>query len=153
MKLTKILFLLVFITLATGITQIYAHRDSDDRHYPGGDDYIWLCPWCINDSGYGNLNEGSNSYQDYRYKYMVEFGKKSPKLEEPVTMNQARYLVDNYIYLLGIPDLKPGKIIEKDNEFDAEIIKADGSPLDMFIIDKQTGFIMNKRPDVIKSQY
>ena len=88
---------------------------------------------------------GINRYQDYRDRYMMEFEKKSPNLEEPVTMDQARYLVENYIYLLGNSDLKPGKIIEKDNEFDAEIITKDGSSLGMLVIDKQTG--------VIKSPY
>ena len=71
----------------------------------------------------------------------MDFENKLPKLEEPVTMDQARYLVDNYMYLSGIPDLKPGKIIEKDNEFDVEIITKDGSSLGMLIIDKQTGVI------------
>jgi hypothetical protein len=141
MKLTKILVLLVFFTLAAGTAQIYAHRDFDDRHYPGGEDNIWLCPWCVNDNGYINWNQGINSFQDYRERYKIEFEKKSPKLEEPVTMDQARYLVTNYIYLLGIPNLMPGKIIEKDNEFDAEIITKDGSSLDMLIIDKHTGEI------------
>ena len=153
MKLTKILVLFVFFTLAAGTTQIYAHRDFDDRHYSGGEDDIWLCPWCVNDHGYINWNEGINSYQDYKDRYMMEYKKKSPNLEEPVTMDQARYLVTNYIYLLGIPDLKPGKIIEKDNEFDAEIITKDGSSLDMLIIDKQTGIILDKHTGEIKSQY
>jgi hypothetical protein len=141
MKLTKILLLFAFFTLAAGTTQIYAHRDLDDRHYSGGEDDVWLCSWCINDHGYNNLNEGINRYQDYRDRYMTEYEKKSPKLEEPVTMDQARYLVDNYIYLLGDSDLKPLKILEKDNEFDVEIITKDGSSLGMLIIDKQTGVI------------
>jgi hypothetical protein len=33
------------------------------------------------------------------------------------------------------------KILEKDNEFDVEIITKDGSSLGMLIIDKQTGVI------------
>jgi hypothetical protein len=141
MKLTKILLLFVFLTLAAGTTQIYAHRDIDDRHHSGGEDYNWLCPWCINDPEYTNGNEDINSYQDYRYMYKMEFEKKSPKQKEPVTMDQARSLVDDYIYFLETPDLKCGKIIEKDNEFDAEIFTKDGSFLGMLIIDKQTGLI------------
>lgn len=145
MKLTKILILFVLFTLAAGTTQIYARGDLDDRHYPGGDDDPWICSWCMNDYGYNSGNMDINMYQDYRDRYMMEFEKKSPSLEEPVTMDQARYLVENYIYLLGNSDLKPGKIIEKDNEFDAEIITKDGSSLGMLVIDKQTG--------VIKSPY
>jgi hypothetical protein len=141
MKLAKILVLFVFLTLGAGTTQIYAHRDIDDRHHSGGEDNNWLCPWCINDPGYNNGNEDINSYQDYRYRYKMEFEKKSPKQEEPVTMDQALYLVDDYIYSLDIPDLKHGKVIEKDDEFDAEIITKDGSFLGMLIIDKQTGVI------------
>ena len=153
MKPTKILVLFVFFTLAAGTTQMYAHRDFDDRHYSGGEDNIWLCSWCIDDNGYNNWNEGINWFQDYRNRYKMEFEKKSPKQGETVTIDQARYLVDNYIYFLGIPDLKPGKILEKDNEFDAEIITKDGSYLDMLIIDKQTGLIIDKQTDIIKSPY
>ena len=141
MKLIKILVLFVFLTLAAGTTQIYAHRDIDDRHHSGGEDDIWFCPWCINDYGYNNGNGDINNYQDYRYRYKMEFEKKSPKLEEPVTIDQALSLVDDYIYSSEIPGLKHGNIIEKDDEFDAEIISKDGSFLGMLIIDKQTGEI------------
>jgi hypothetical protein len=153
MKLLKILSLFVFFTLAAGTTQIYAHRDYDDRHRSGEEDYNWLCPWCNNDNGDNNLNEGIISYHDYKYKYKMEFENKSPNLEEPVTMDQARHLVDDYIYFLGNPDLKPGEIIEKDNEFDAEIITTDGSFLDRLIIDKQTGLIIDKQTGMIKSSF
>ncbi len=141
MKLRKVLVLFVFFTLVAGTTQIYARRDFDDRHYSGGEDDVWLCSWCIDDHGDTNGNEGINRDQDYRDRYKMDFENKLPKLEEPVTMDQARYLVDNYMYLSGIPDLKPGKIIEKDNEFDVEIITKDGSYLGMLVIDKQTGVI------------
>ncbi len=86
MKLTKILVLFVFFTLAAGTTQIYANRDFDDRHYSGGEDDVWLCSWCIDDYGY-NWNKGINWNQDYSDRYKMEFEKKSPKLEEPVTMD------------------------------------------------------------------
>jgi hypothetical protein len=141
MKLIKIMALVIFLTLVAVTTQSYAHRDIDDRHHSGGEDDIWFCPWCINDHGYNYGDEDINSYQDYRYRYKMEFEKKSPKQEEPVTMDQARYLVDDYIYSLEIPDLKHGEIIEKDNEFIAEIITKNGSSLGMLIIDKQTGEI------------
>jgi hypothetical protein len=138
MKLTKILILFIVFTftLAARGTQIYAS---------GGEDDIWVCSWCTDNYGHNNWNEGINGYQDYRDRYKMEFEKKSPNLEEPVTMDQAHYLVENYIYLLGNSDLKSEKIIEKDNEFDAEIITKDGSSLGMLVIDKQTG--------VIKSPY
>ncbi len=141
MKLTKILALFVFFILAAGIPQSYANRDIDDRHHSGGEDNNWLCPWCINDPGYNNGNEDINSYQDYRHRYKMEYEKKSPKQEEPVTMDQARTLADNYINSLEIPGLKHGKIIEKDDELEAEIITKDGSFFGMLIIDKQTGEI------------
>jgi hypothetical protein len=71
----------------------------------------------------------------------MEFDKKSPKQEEPVTMDQARTLADSYINSLEISGLKHGRIIEKDDEFEAEIITKEGSLLGMLIIDKQTGVI------------
>ena len=141
MKLIKILLLFAFFTLAAGTTQIFAHRDFDDRHYPGGDDNPWLCSWCMNDYGYNSGNMDINRGQDYRDRYKMDLENKLPKLEEPVTMDQARFLVDNYIYLLGDSDLKSGKIVEKANEFDAEIVTKDGSSLGMLVIDKQTGVI------------
>jgi hypothetical protein len=153
MKLTRIVVLFVFFTLAAGTAPVYAHRDFDDRHYSGGEDNVWLCPWCFDSLGSDNWNGGINWFQDYRDRYKLELEKHSPELEEPLTMDQARYLVDNYIYLSGIPDLKPGKIIEKDNEFDAEIVTKDGSFLDMLIIDKHTGLIIDRQTGVVRSSY
>jgi hypothetical protein len=141
MKLMRILVLLVFFTITMGRTQIFANKDFDYGQPSGGGESVMLCSWCVNDSGHNNGNYDINWDQDYRARYKMEFEKKSPKLEEPVAMDKARHLVDNYIYLSGIPDLKPGKIIEKDNEFDAEIIKKDGSSLGTIVIDKQTGEI------------
>ena len=138
MKLTKILLMFLFLTLASNI---YARRDSDDMRYPGGNDNPWVCSWCINDHGYGNGGMGINGYQDYFNNYRMDFENKTPRLEEPVTMDQARHLVDNYIYLSGDTDLKHGRIVEKDNEFDTEIMTKDGSPLGMLVINKQTGEI------------
>jgi hypothetical protein len=153
MKVTKTLALFALFTLAAGTTQIFAHRDFDDRHHSGGEDYNWLCPWCNSYNEYNNMNGGFNNYQDYRYRYRIEFEIKSPEKEEPVSFDQVHYIVDNHLYFLGIPNLKPKEVIEKDKGFDAEIITKDGSFPGMLIIDKQTGLIIDKKTDVTKSPF
>jgi len=130
---------LMFLILFAGPVPAYARRDSDDRKYSGGGDNNLVCPVCPESSGYSSPD--INGYQEYRNRYRMEFERKTPPLEEPVTLDQARFLVNNYLYLSGDRDLRSGQIVEKDNEFHAIIISKDGVPQGTLTINKQTGVI------------
>ncbi|HOO39542.1 MAG TPA: hypothetical protein PLV78_14575 [Deltaproteobacteria bacterium] len=148
MAMKKTIVLVVCVILAAGTLQAYARRDHDDRHYSGGEDDVWLCPWCDDESGNNNADNVENSgdedlnrYQYYRDRYKMDYEKRLPEVEKPITMDQARRIVDDYISRSEIPGLRPGEIIENDNDFDAEILTEDGKYMDMLIIDKHTGMI------------
>jgi len=55
----------------------------------------------------------------------MEFEQKN-LLDEPVTLEQIRFHVNNYLDFSGIPDLRSSRIIEKGNEFEAPIILKKG---------------------------
>ena len=138
MKLVKILLLSV-LTVTAGMAPAYAHRDFDDRHRSDAEDYNLFCPWCDRGQEY-DMSTGMNLYGDYRYQYNMEFNR-DHKLPEPITVDEAYFLTEDYLFHLGIPGLRTGSIIEKENEFDAEIIRKDGSLRETLVIDKQTGSI------------
>lgn len=90
------------------------------------------------------MNNGIFDPQDYKNKYDQKYKNKSPKPEEQITIDKAQSLVYNYINLLGFPGLRSGKIIDRGNEFEAEILTGDESLFDKIIIDKQSGEIKSK---------
>lgn len=140
-KIVKIMTISLILTFAAGTAQIYARGDMDDKHHSGGGNTNWFCSWCIDNQGYSNMNNGIYGAQDYKKKYDQKYKKKFPKPEDQVTIDQAQSLVDDYIILLGIPSLKSGKIVDRGNEFEAEILTSDESLFDKIMIDKQSGEI------------
>jgi len=60
---------------------------------------------------------------------------------EPLTMDQAKVLVQNHLTVIGNPNLKEGKSIDKGKYFEVEIVTKDGSLVDKLMVDKQTGWM------------
>jgi hypothetical protein len=127
-KILKIMTISLIFTFAAGTTKIYARVDIDDKHY----------------QGYSNMSNGIYDPQDYKNKYDQKYKNKFPKPEEQITIDKAQSLVYNYINLLGMPGLRSGKIIDRGNEFEAEILTSDESLFDKIIIDKQSGKIKSQ---------
>ena len=80
-------------------------------------------------------------YHNYWEKSMIEKESKSHELENPITIDQAKSVLERYIVFSENPDIRLGKITEQDNYFEAEIITKDGSLVDTLILDKKTGGI------------
>lgn len=60
---------------------------------------------------------------------------------EQLTKNDAETVIRDYLYRLGNPNLKQGKIKETDHEFEVEIVTKDNSLVEKISIDKQTGWM------------
>jgi hypothetical protein len=60
---------------------------------------------------------------------------------EPVDQKQAQIILKDYVLATDNPNLKPGKINEKKNVFEAEILTKDGSLVDKIWIEKDTGWV------------
>jgi hypothetical protein len=60
---------------------------------------------------------------------------------EQLTKNDTENMVRDYLYRLGNPNLKQGKVRETDHEFEVEIVTKDNSLVEKLLIDKQTGWM------------
>ena len=60
---------------------------------------------------------------------------------KPLSKNQAKLLVENYVRQANNPNLKVGEIKEKDGYYLAEILTTEGSLVDRVDVHKQMGWI------------
>jgi hypothetical protein len=61
--------------------------------------------------------------------------------QKPMEEKDARAILENYLGSVRNPNLKLGKIEDKGETFEAEIITKDGSLVDRLAIDKRTGWM------------
>ena len=59
--------------------------------------------------------------------------------QKPLNENQAKEMVENYLQSRNNPNLKLGKIEDKGNAFEANILTKNGSLVDKILVDKDTG--------------
>jgi hypothetical protein len=81
--------------------------------------------------GYGYGMMGPGMMHGYGYR----------QLEKPLGKKDAEQIFNNYIQSLYNPDLKLGKITEKDNYFEGEILTKDNKLVDTIFVDKNTGWM------------
>jgi hypothetical protein len=81
--------------------------------------------------GEGRMGPGMMG-QGYGHEYQRE-GK-------PLTEQDVRAKEENYLKATRNPNLKVGKITDKDQYFEVEIVTKDNSLVDKIIVDKQTGW-------------
>ena len=81
--------------------------------------------------GEGRMGPGMMG-QGYGHEYQRE-GK-------PLAEQEVRVKEENYLRATRNPNLKVGKITDKDQYFEVEIVTKDNSLVDKIIVDKQTGW-------------
>jgi hypothetical protein len=69
------------------------------------------------------------------------YGPQYQQLEKPLGKKDAQEILENYVKSLYNPNLKVGKITEKDTYFEGEILTKDNVLVDKIIIDKNTGWM------------
>jgi hypothetical protein len=117
--------------------------------YQGGYGGQSYCPYC---GGY--LGSGGGYYgmgpgmMGPGYGYGMGPGMMGPgyqyqPLEKPLQKKDAETMVENYIQSLHNPDLKLGKVTEKDTYFEVQILGKNKVVVDTIIVDKNTGFMQS----------
>ena len=71
----------------------------------------------------------------------IESGQGAGRLQTPLKEDDARSVVEKYLASTRNPNLKLGKITEKKDAFEAEIVTKDGSLVDKVLIDKSNGWM------------
>ncbi len=147
MKIIKMFVLVLLVTLAFGAFQLSL---ADEKGGPApSQDQGWFCPWAGQyGMGPGMMGPGYGGMMGHGYGPGGMMGsgqgyypRNYNRSGQPITMDQAKVLVENYLTTIGNPNLKSGKITDKDKYFEAEIVTKDGSLVDKLMVDKQTGWM------------
>jgi hypothetical protein len=88
--------------------------------------------------GYGY---GQQYGPQYGQQYGPQYGRQYQQLQKPLDQNQAKQEVENYLSSMRNPNLKLGKIEEKGNGYQVNIVTKDGSLVDKILVDKNTGWM------------
>jgi hypothetical protein len=80
-------------------------------------------------------------YQGYGPQYGSPAGPRYQQENKPLTEKDVKAMLENYVQSTRNPNLKLGKIAEKDHYFEAEILTKDNALVDKIIVDKQTGWM------------
>ena len=90
--------------------------------------------------GYGPMHRGWQGDRGYAPGRGRGYGYQGP--EEPLDKDEARGIVERYLNSSRNPNLKVGKIVEKEDVFEAEIVTRKGGDLvDRVQIDRRTGWM------------
>lgn len=88
--------------------------------------------------GYGY---GQQYGPQYGRQYGPQYGRQYQQSQKPLNRNQAKHEVENYLGSMRNPNLKLGKIEEKGNNYQINIVTKDGSLVDRILVDKNTGWM------------
>jgi hypothetical protein len=87
--------------------------------------------------GYGMMGPGYGYGYGPQYGYGQQYGQPS----KPLSEDQARQEVENYLRSTRNPNLKMGKIADKGNDYEVDIETKDGSLANKILVDKDTGWM------------
>ncbi len=77
----------------------------------------------------------------YGGQYGPQYGPQYQQQQKPMEEKDARGILENYLTSMRNPNLKLGKIMEKDYYFEAEILTKEDSLVDKILVDKFTGWM------------
>jgi hypothetical protein len=118
---------ILFVVLVVGT--LSAQPYGPGRGGPG------YCPWM--GGGGGGYQQGQQS--GWYCPWMgYQSGSPVAKPGKPLSADQAKAMVEQYIS--GNPNLKTGKVTEKNGAYEVDIVTKDGSLVDKIQVNKQTGW-------------
>jgi hypothetical protein len=100
--------------------------------------------------GPGMMGRGYGGYGGYGmgpgmmgpgYGYGYGYGPQYQQPQQPLDEKDAKAKLENYLASTRNPNLKLGKIEDKGNAFEADIVTKDGSIVDKILVDKNTGWM------------
>jgi len=77
----------------------------------------------------------------YGQQYGPQYRRQYQQPQNPLDKNQAKQQVENYLKSSRNPNLKLGKIEEKDNNYQINIETKNGSLVDKILVNKNTGWM------------
>ena len=140
MKKSLVFGLAVVVALMLGLGSSYAQpmgpgmmgqRGGYGPGYGPPQQGGWYCPrgggWGM---GPGMMGPG---YYGYGPQYQQP--------QKPLEKSDVETMMKNYLASVRNPNLKLGKIAEKDNGFEVDIVTKDNSLVDKILVDKNTGWM------------
>jgi hypothetical protein len=92
--------------------------------------------------GHGMMGRGMSRGMMQRDQGMEpQYGPQYQQPQKPLEEKDARAILENYLGSVRNPNLKLGKIEDKGETFEAEIITKNGSLVDRLAIDKRNGWM------------
>lgn len=73
--------------------------------------------------------------------YAPQYGPQYQQPQKPLEEMDVKGILENYLRSTRNPNLKLGKVTEKENYFELEILSKDNSLVDKIIVDKYTGWM------------
>jgi hypothetical protein len=130
-------------------TLAYMHRMMGARYlgcYSGGMMGYGMMGYRMGDMmGYGMMGNGmmgSGMGQGMMGRGMMgNQGYPSAQPEKPLTKDNAKAMVEDYLKTLKNPNLKIGKIKQTGNVFEVDVVTKEGSLVDKIDVDKNTGYM------------
>ncbi|MGC9325760.1 MAG: hypothetical protein ACP5G0_13545 [Desulfomonilia bacterium] len=156
MNKTLMIGSLIIVTLLVGLTYLNAQPMGRGMgpgygYEQGSEDWNY-CPYCGSEigpgygygrgygmgpgmmhRGYGPMHRWGGPDQYY--------GPRSWQRQEPLKEKEASEIVQNYLSSTRNPNLKIGKITEKESTFEVEIVTKENSLVDKVAVDKYTGWM------------
>jgi hypothetical protein len=116
-----------------GIPGLYAQQQGTS---PQGSE--WYCPW-MNRMG-GGMHHGGGWG---RCCMMGQGAMAYNPQGQPVTMEQAKQMLENYVSYKKDPNLKVGEVSDKGDVFEATVVTKDGALVEKIQVNKKTGWFRN----------
>jgi hypothetical protein len=98
-------------------------------------------PGMMGGPGYGGYGMGPWMMHPYGMGYGYGYGPQYRQREKPLTEDDAKEMVENYLKNTRNLNLKLGKVTEKGAYYEADIVTKDNSLVDKILVDKYTGWM------------
>ena len=143
MKKTLLLAITAVLVLLLGVGMGYAHMGSGYGPGPSSGQNYNYRPYCSNYSGPGYGMGPGMMGPGYGYGYGPQYGygQQYRQPSKPLSEDQAKQEVENYLSSTRNPNLKMGKIEDKGNDYQVNIETKDGSLVNKILISKDTGWM------------
>ncbi|MBW2120677.1 MAG: hypothetical protein JRH07_02375 [Deltaproteobacteria bacterium] len=133
MKKRIFLVALLGIAIVAGLVLIQNAQAHGPRGWGGYGG--WGCPMGGYGMGPGMMGRG------YGPQYGPQYGPPYGEYQKPMGKSDAEGILKNHLDSLRNPNLKLGKIEDRGDVFEADIVTKDGSLVDRLLVDKNTGWV------------
>jgi hypothetical protein len=156
MKKTLLLATMAILVLGLGLGIGYAHMGPGNGYGSSSGQNYNYCPYGGNysGSGYGmgpgmmgpgygyGMGPGMmGPGYGYGYGPQYGYGQQYRQPSTPLSEDQAKQEVGNYLSSTRNPNLKMGKIEDRGNDYEVNIETKDGSLVNKILVDKDTGWM------------